>query len=74
MLARPDGVPGREPEIGVLGGVVGAFQSMWGDVGLRKVGNWIAARFEEEDDVLAIGDPGSAEAHAHAPVQRLGVQ
>ena len=58
----------------MLGGMVGAFQGVWRDVGLREVGHRIAARFEEQEDVLAIGDPGSAEAHAHAPAQRLGVQ
>jgi hypothetical protein len=28
----------------------------------------------EWNDVLAIGDPGSVEAHLHAPPQRLGVE
>jgi hypothetical protein len=28
----------------------------------------------EQNDVLAVGDPGSAEAHPHAPPQRLGVE
>jgi hypothetical protein len=32
------------------------------------------SRPEEQEDVLAIGDPGSAEAHAQAPAQRLDVQ
>src|SRR5436190_23154247 len=54
--------------------MVGVFQGGWRDVGLREVGYRIAARLEEQDDVLAIGDPGSAETHAHAPAQRLGVQ
>src|SRR5262249_29186253 len=45
VLARPDAVPGREPEIGVLGGVVRAFQSVWRDVGFREVGDRIAAWF-----------------------------
>ena len=63
-----------EPEIGVLGGMLGAFQDVWRNVGLREVGYRIAARFEEQEDVLAIGDPDSPEAHAHAPAQRLDVQ
>ena len=67
LLARPDGVPGREPEVGVLGGMVGAFQSAWRDVGFLEVGHRIAAGFEEQEDVFAIGDPVSAEAYAHAP-------
>ena len=74
LLARPDGVPGREPEVGVPGGMLGALQGVWRDVGLREVGHRIAAGFEEQENVLAIGDPGSAEPHAHAPAQRLGVQ
>ena len=74
LLVRPDAVPGREPEIGVLGGMLGAFQGVWRNVGLREVGYRIAARFEEQEDMLAIGDPNSPEAHAHAPAQRLDVQ
>src|ERR1700733_7309974 len=74
LLARPDAVPGREPEIGVLGGMLDAFQDVWRNVGLREVGYRIAARFEEQEGMLAVGDPDSPEAHAHAPAQRLDVQ
>jgi len=28
----------------------------------------------EQDHVIAIDDPGAAEAHPHAPAQRLGVE
>jgi hypothetical protein len=42
---------------------------VWRNVGLR-----IAARFEEQEDVLAIGDPYSSEAHPHAAAQLLDVQ
>jgi hypothetical protein len=28
VLARPDRIPGREPEIGVLDGMVGAFEGV----------------------------------------------
>ena len=72
LLARPDGVPGRETEVVVLSRMLGAFY--WRDVGLWEVGHRIMAGFEEQEDVLAIGDPGSAEAHAHAPAHPLGVQ
>jgi hypothetical protein len=34
-----------------------------------EVGYRIAARFEEQDDILAIGEPDSPEARAHAPAQ-----
>jgi hypothetical protein len=39
-----------------------------------KIRDRIAARFEEQDDLLAVGDPGSAEPHAHPSAQRLDVQ
>jgi hypothetical protein len=71
LLVRPDTVPGRGTEIGVLSGMFGAFQNMRRNVGLREIGHRIAARFEEQEDMLAIGDPDSSEAHAHAPAQRL---
>jgi len=74
LLVRADAVPGREPEIGVLGGMLGAFQGVWRNIDLRKVGYRIAAWFEEQEDMLTIGDPDSPEAHAHAPAQRLDVQ
>jgi hypothetical protein len=59
VLARPEGVPGRDTEVGVLGGMVGVFQGVRRDVGLQNVGHRIASRFEEQEDVFAIGDPGS---------------
>jgi hypothetical protein len=54
--------------------MLGAFQDVWRNVGLREIGSWIAARFEEQEHVLAIGDPDSPEVRAHAPAQRLDVQ
>src|SRR5229473_3969423 len=39
-----------------------------------KVGDRVAARLMEQDHVIAIDDPGAAEAHPHAPAQRLGVE
>ena len=74
LLVRPNAVPGREPEIGVLGGMLGAFQDVRRNVGVREVGYRIAARFEEQEDMLAIGDPDFPEAHAHAPAQPFDVQ
>jgi hypothetical protein len=73
VFARPDAVPGRSPEIGVLGGMVGALQGVWRDVVFREVSDRITSRFEQQDDVFAIGDPASAEAHTHAPAQRLDI-
>jgi hypothetical protein len=54
--------------------MLGAFQDVLRNVDFREVGYRIAARFEEQEDVLAIGDPSSSEAHAHAPAQPLDVQ
>src|SRR5215467_11897093 len=72
LLACSDDVPGGESEVGVPRGVVGGIEGVWRDIGLRKVGYRIAAGLEEQDYVFAIGDPGPAEAHAHAAPQRLG--
>src|SRR5262249_51569639 len=74
LLTRLDGIPGRESEVRMPGGMLRALQAAWRYIGLRKVGHWIAAGFEEHEYVLAIGDPGSAEVHAHAPAQWVGVQ
>jgi hypothetical protein len=61
--------------VGVVpAGVLGALLGVWRDVALQEVSDRIAAGFEEQEGVLAIGDPDSAEAHAHAPTQRLSVQ
>jgi hypothetical protein len=54
--------------------MLGAFKDAWGNVGLREVGDRIEARLEEQEDILAIGDPDPPEAHAHAPAQTLDVQ
>jgi len=58
----------------MLRGVLGALQGPRHDVTLGKVGDRVATRLEEHDDALAVGDPGSVEADAHAPAQRLGEQ
>src|SRR5207249_197520 len=72
LLVCPDGVPGCESEVGVPSGMLTALQAVWRDVALRKIGHRIVAGFEEQEHVLAIGDPGPAEMYAHAPPQRLG--
>ena len=43
-------------QVASLNGTVGAFED-----------DGIAARFEEWEDLLAIGDPGSTESRAHSP-------
>jgi hypothetical protein len=58
----------------MVAGMLGALESVCGDVGLWEIGHRIVARLEEQEDVLAIGDPVSAETHAHSPPQRLKVQ
>jgi hypothetical protein len=50
------------------------FERASGDAVLREISNRVAARLVEQDDVLAIGDPRSTEAHSHAPPQRLGIE
>jgi hypothetical protein len=66
LLSRPNIIPGREPEIGVLTGMLGAFQGMLRDISLREIGYRITPRFKEQKDLLAIGDRVSPEAHAQA--------
>jgi hypothetical protein len=43
-------------------------------LGFREIRDRIAARFEGQDDLLVVGDPGSAEPHAYPSAQRLDVQ
>jgi len=54
--------------------VLARFQHASGNAVLREVGNGVAARLVKQDDVFAISDAGSAEAHSHAPPQGLGVE
>src|ERR1700742_3296434 len=54
--------------------MLGELQDTWNDVGLRKVGHRIAVGLEEHKDVLAIGDPGSPESHAHPSAQPFDIQ
>ena len=56
------------------GRMLSTLQSVRKDIGVQEIGHRIVARFEEQQDVLAIGDPVSAETHAHPPTQRLNVQ
>ena len=44
------------------------------DVALREVGDRVAARLVQQDDVFAVGDPPVSETHPHAAAQRLGEQ
>src|SRR5215469_3248195 len=73
LFAGSNGVPRRESEVGVPGGMLSALYGVWRDIALWEVGYRITARFEEQYGVLAIGDPGSAKAYAHPPAQRLGI-
>jgi len=43
------------------------------EVAIWAVRNHRLARLEEQEDILAIGDPDPPEAHAHAPAQPLDV-
>src|ERR1700733_12074757 len=74
FLARANRMPGCAPEVGMLDGLVGAFKNLRSNVGLWKIRDRIATRFEEYEHLLAIGDPGTAKAGAHAPTQRLDIQ
>lgn len=74
LLARPDAVPGGGPKIGVLSDLLGPFEHILGNIGLREIGHGITARFEQQENPFAIGDPASAKAHAHAAAQRLYIQ
>src|SRR5215468_10226782 len=74
LLSRSDAVPRRESEVRMTRCVLGALQAVWRYIGFGKIGHWIAAGLEKQEYVLAIGDPVSAEPHAHAAAQRLGVQ
>src|SRR5262249_12233200 len=73
VSASADGVPGRRPELAVAGAVIAHFQHATGNAVLREVGDRVAAGLVQQNHVLAIGNPGPAEAHAHAPPQGLGV-
>src|SRR5262245_37400629 len=74
VLACLDGIPGCEPKIGMVARMFGPLENVWRYVSLREVGHRIAAGLEEQEDILAIGDPGPPETHAHPPTQRLNVQ
>src|SRR5262249_20323324 len=74
LLACLDGIPRCESKIRMVGRVLGTFESVWRDVGIREIGHGIAARLEEQEDVLAVCDPVSTETYAHASTQWLNVQ
>src|SRR5215470_2678011 len=70
LSVRSHGVPRRTSEVGVLGGVLAAFQGFCTDIGLWEVRHRISAWLEEQKDALTVRDPNSTEAHAHPPPQR----
>ena len=73
-VAGLDGIPGRGSEVGMIRRPVSGGEDVLRDVAFGEVGDGIAARLVQEDDVIALGDPGAAEPHPHPPAQRLGVQ
>ena len=46
-----------------MAGMLGALESIWRNLGLLEIGHRIVARLEEQQDVLAICGPVSAETH-----------
>src|SRR5215468_10968870 len=74
LPTRYDGIPGCRAEVGVTGTVTAAFQDFGSDFALWEVGDRVPAWFEQQQDPLAVGDPISAKAHAHAPAQRLDIK
>src|SRR5215510_4948589 len=74
VLACANGVPRREPEVGMMRCMATALKSVGRDVALREIGHRIASWLEEHKGMLAIGNPASAETHAHPPTQRLDIQ
>ena len=58
----------------MLGRVLGELQDVRSNVSLREIGDRIAVGLKKHKNVLAVRDPGPAEADAHAPAQRFKVQ
>jgi hypothetical protein len=54
--------------------MLGELYGTWSNVGLREISHRISIGLEEEKDPLAIRDPSSAEAHAHASTQWFSIQ
>ncbi|MFM0694639.1 hypothetical protein PQQ64_20400 [Paraburkholderia graminis] len=73
-LASAHREPGARPEVGVLACTLRWFQGVRHDVGFPKIGHGISARFKQKHYVFSIGDPGTAEVHAHSPPHRFDVQ
>ena len=57
LLPGPDGVPGRRPEIPVLGGVLAGSQDVREDVAEREVGHRVVAGLVQQHDIFAVRDP-----------------
>src|SRR5262245_11163218 len=64
-LAGANGVPGREPEIGMLRCVFSALQSVRRDVALWEVRHRIKARLEQQDGGITVGNAVYAETHTN---------
>jgi hypothetical protein len=73
MLPDRDGIPGSRAEIAMPCTVPRQLQHPGSNIGLREVSHRIAVWLEEENDVLAVSDPSSSEAHAHTSTQGFGV-
>jgi hypothetical protein len=72
-LAPAHCIPACRPEIAVPSGVLNELQDIRTYVRFRKISHRISLGFEKHNDVFAIGDPRSAETHAHASTQRFCV-
>jgi hypothetical protein len=69
-----DGEPLCVAEVVVLRHPVLSDQDPRFDIAEREVGNRIAARLVQQDDVFAVGDPPVSKTHPHAATQRLSEQ
>lgn len=73
-VTRVHGVPGGFTEILMPGDLVTRDQGLRVHVRAGVVGDGVAARLVQEQHVLAVGDPGPVEPHAHTAAQPLGEQ
>jgi hypothetical protein len=72
-FATPHRIPACRPEIAVPSGMLNRLQDIWTYVRFRKISHWISVGLEKQNDLLAIGDPRSAETYPHASTQRFRV-
>lgn len=73
-VARSHGEPRGVAEILMPGHLVALDQGPGVHVRAGEVGDRVAARFVQQQDVLAVGDPLPVEPHAHTAAQALGEQ